>query len=377
MLLTLKKNVLIIQRDLGGGGAEKVLIDILNNFDYSRYNVTLLLIYKIGVYVQQINKNVNVQFVYDPKKYKSKIMQSIYCRFKTYLYDKHPKLLYKWFVDKNYDIEIAFLEGETTAFLYNSSNINSKKIAWVHTDISKYTEIRLNKEKIYYEKIDHIICVSKEAKKNFDKMYPKYIEKSSVIYNLIDCKLIKKHSNKPVSITSNVPLIIGVGRLSEGKRFDVLIKSHKLLIDDGVNHKLIILGTGSKESELKHLIKELNVENSVELLGFKKNPYPYIKLADVFVMSSDFEGFSLVTCEALVLGKAIVSTKCTGPIELLEDGKYGQLVECDNPMQLKEAIKRILINDKLKRDYEMKSVERSKMFNSKKTIEEIYTILDK
>ena len=372
----MKKNILIIQRDLGGGGAEKVLIDILNNIDYKKYNITLQLIYKTGVYIDSINKNVNVFSIYDPKKYKNRIIQSIYCRFNTFLYEKYPKVLYKLFIDKGYDVEIAFLEGETTKLLYNSSNKSSKKVAWVHIDMNSHDKSLLEKEKKYYERIDEVICVSNDCKKTFDNCFPKYKRKSKTLYNLIDVKKICNLAKEDVAFDSTIPCIIGVGRLTRQKRFDLLIRAHKLLIDEGIKNKLIILGDGESRGDLINLIKKLKVEKSVELVGFKKNPYPYIKKSDIFVMSSDYEGFSLVVAEAIALGKPIVSTRCVGPEEILNGGEYGQIVECGNQNELKEAIKKLLKDDKLKEYYQQKSQERRNSFNIENIMKQIYEIFE-
>lgn len=369
------KNITIIQRTLDGGGAEKVLVNLLNNIDYKKYNVKLLLIYKQGIYLDSINENVSVRSIYNPKRFKLRIIQSIYCRFMMFLYRYFPKLLYIFFVGKDSDTEIAFLEGEATRFLNFSINKRSTKIAWVHCNINMYREDKLKEFDNYYKYVDKIVCVSNDSKYNFDSAYPHYKDKSTVIYNLIDKNDIIKKSNQAIPYKFNHETTIAIGRLVEEKRFDLLIESHKLLIDEGIYHKLIILGTGPKEEELKKLIKKLNVENTVELLGFIKNPYPYIKNADILVLSSDFEGYPLVIAEALILGKPIVSTRCTGPTEMLDDGKYGILADCGDIFKLKEAIKCLLVDDELRNYYEQKSIERSRILNKENIMKDIYNIL--
>ena len=122
------------------------------------------------------------------------------------------------------------------------------------------------------------------------------------------------------------PIILGVGRLNEVKGFDDLIKAHKYLLMNNVKNKLIILGEGEQRGYLERLILELNVRDSVILKGFVDNPYKYMRSASVFVLSSKYEGFSVVIAEALSVGLPVVSTDCpSGPSEILEDGKYGLL----------------------------------------------------
>ena len=149
-----------------------------------------------------------------------------------------------------------------------------------------------------------------------------------------------------------------------------------MLIEEGIDSELLILGTGECKKNLEDLIKKYKLEKYVKLLGFSKNPYPYIKNADIFVSSSDFEGFSLVIAEAMILNKAIVSTKTNGPIELLDDGKYGILVDCNNPEQLKDSMKLILQNKDKKKYYEQKSNERNKIFEKETIIKQIHSCFE-
>lgn len=374
------KNIVFIMPNLGGGGAEKVIINILNNIDYKEFKVTLLLHCKDGIYIDQINKNVKLKYIYDPNKFIYnnifKYAHGIYYRIIMFLYNNFPKLLYRVLIGNKNKTEIAFLEGEPIRFLNNSSNNTSKKIAWIHTDIKSFDEERINKERYYYKRIDSIVCVSNDALNSFKEVYPEYGNKVEVIYNLIDSSEIVKKAKEYIDYKFNKNTIIAVGRLIDEKRFDVLIKAHKLLLDDGVENNLIILGEGFKRDNLNILIKNLNVESTVKLLGFKRNPYSYIDRSDIFVLSSDIEGFPLVVCEALCLGKAIVSTNCTGPVELLDNGEFGLVCNKNNELELKENLKKLLLNTEIKEFYENKSLERSKIFNIKNSMNTIYSIIN-
>jgi len=371
------KKILFIMNNLGGGGAEKVLIDILSVFDYKKYEVDILLVNNEGIYRDKLNENVSLSYIYKPIKYKNKAHRTLIetIRGKTIRY--FPSLVYKRKVKKKYDIEIAFLEGfPSTYILANSTNKYSKKIAWIHTDLSKSRTLSFKNEEKMYSKIDNIVCVSNECKEIFDTLYPMQSKKAEIIYNLINRDIIIEKSKESIDYTFSKPTIIGIGRLSSEKRFDLLIKAHKLLIDDGIENELIILGEGDKKAELKGLIEKLGISDTVKLLGFKSNPYPYIKNSDVLVMPSDFEGFSLVVAEAMILGKAIVSTKCVGPSELLDNGNAGVLTECGDEKEMKDAIKSILMESKVKKHYESKALKRSEDFNYNKIINKIYNLLD-
>lgn len=371
------KKILFIMNNLGGGGAEKVLLDLLEVFDYKKYKIDILLVTREGIYIDRLNDNIRLKSIYNPIRCKNKKIRNIieFIRGKFIRY--FATLIYSIVVKENYDVEIAFLEGfPTTYLLANSTNKTSKKIAWVHTDLEKSRTLSLKNEEKMYSKIDKVVCVSSECKDVFDRLYKSQSYKSEIIYNLINKEKIIDKANEKIEYNFTKPTIIGVGRLAKEKRFDILIKAHKLLLEDRVDNELIILGTGELEDELIDLTRKLGVDTSVKLLGFQKNPYPYIKKSDIFVMSSDFEGFSLVVAEAMVLGKVIVSTKCVGPCELLENGNVGIITTCGDEHEMKEAIKKLLTNDKEKRVYSERAIIKSNQFDVSDILNKIYNLLD-
>ena len=371
------KSILFIINNLGGGGAEKVLVDILNNFDYSMYSIDLLLLSEEGVYLNKINKNVKINSIVPKNKFKNKYINKIYRSMSYRMYKYFPSISCRLAIRKKYDVEIAFLEGHSTFLLSKSPNKNSKKIAWVHTDITKHKPISQRIEKESYDKVDKVICVSEEAKQKFIEVYPSYKEKVSVIYNIIDKDKILQMSNEYIKYETNKPTILGIGRLINSKRFDLLIKVYKKLLDDGIDCNLIILGEGGERSKLEELVYLLDIKDKVYMPGYIENPYAYIKKSDVLVVTSDIEGFSLVIAEAMTLGKAIISTDCTGPKELLEDNKYGIIIEKNNLQALFVNLKKFLLSDKYRKKYESLSIKRSKIFNKNEVIESIITLIEK
>ena len=366
------KKILFIIKNLNGGGAEKVLINLFNNIDYTKYKVDLLLLVEEGPYLDKVNKNVNVKSII-PKK---KIINIVYRSIISRTYSRFPKLIAKKFIGKRYDIEIAFLEGGSTKFLGESHNTVSKKIGWIHSDLKKHRQLSMEVEYNLYNKIDKIVCVSEQARDSFIELYPQYKSKVEVIYNLIENENILKLSKENVLYEFKHNTIVSVGRLTKAKRYDLLIKAHKLLIQDGIDAELIILGEGELRSDLENLIKELKIEDKVKLLGFHENPYPYIKNSTIYAMASDYEGFSLVVAEALILGKSVVSTNCTGVSELLGNGEYGELVDIGNEYMMKDRIKELLLNTEKRELYEKKALERSKIFDKNKVINQIQELLD-
>lgn len=371
------KKLLFIVDSLNGGGAEKVLYDILKNINLSKYKIELFLIENKGVYIEKIKKlEIDINYLF--KERKDFINNIIYRKFKSmiirilrHFYCKYP-LLIKKLKNKNYDIEIAFLEGYSTVLVANRKN-NSKKIAWIHTDLLKHKVLNNTLEKKSYQKINKIICVSEDSKKSVLELYPENKDKMQVIYNPIDKKNILEKSKEEINIkfNKNKINIMTIGRLIKIKGYDILLQSHNKLIKEGLNYNLIILGEGPERNNLEKYIKENNLENNTQLLGFKENPYSYLKEMDIFISSSRYEGYPLVLCEALCLEKPIIATNCTGPKEILENGKYGLLAEVENMDDLAIKMKKLILDKKLREKYSELSKKRAEIFNMRKTMQEI------
>lgn len=372
------KNILIMIHNLEGGGAEKVLKDLLDNIDNSKYKIDILLLERQGVYLKDIEEKYNVKSILKNRiKINNIILRKINSLIRRLIISlKTNRFILNTIVPNKYDIEITFLEGRCAKIISNRKN-NAKKIAWVHTDLEKHRSLSIKEEKKVYGRFDKIVAVSNDSKKSIIKLYPMYESKIEVIYNPIDVKKIRSMAklDKVEYKKDNINLVT-VGRLSYEKGYDILLQVHKELINEGYNHKLNILGEGSQEYKLRDFIKKHNLEETVKLLGFKSNPYPYIYNADGFITSSRYEGLSLVTAEALVLGKPIVSTKCAGPTEMLDNGKYGILVECESTESLKSGIKEIISSKDSREYYSNLALERSRIFDITKTMKDIELLLD-
>jgi glycosyltransferase involved in cell wall biosynthesis len=366
------KKLLIAIDNLGGGGAEKVLITLLNNLDTNKFSVTLLLLFNEGVYLNEVPPHVKINYLFNPKS--TLIRKTIYKLFK---YSPAEKI-YKNFIKETYDVEIAFLEGSTTKLISGSTNPNSQKIAWVHTDFSNYHWTvhyykNNEEERLQYKSFNEIVFVSDDARKGFENTL--HLKKNlNVIYNPINTEEIIEKS-KEEEITFDNLTVISVGRLIPQKGFDRLIKAHANLLKAGIKHHVVILGEGEERERLEQLCRDLNVESSVKFLGFQTNPYKYINAADIFVSSSRVEGLSLVVAEALILEKPVISTRCSGPIELLDNGKYGLIVE-NTGDALYDGLSFLLINNDERKKYELLAKQRKSFFDIQKVMEQIHELID-
>lgn len=363
------KRILFLMNTLTGGGAEKVLVDIVNNLDKDKFDVTLQTICDVGIYKDALNEKVRYKTIIKSKNiFWRKVMGHVLLKRMS------PRHFYKMYVDDNYDIEVAFLEGIPTKILAASDNPN--KFAWVHIDLYNYygqTKMfrSVQQNAGCYKRFKKIFCVSQSAKEGFKKRFG-FDENVEVLYNPVDENIIKEKANEPITeVEFNDKFkIITVGRLVHQKGYDRLMRVHKRLITEGYDYELWILGEGSERSKLEKYIYENDLCNSVRLLGFHSNPYKFVKKADLFICSSRAEGFSLVVAEALVLGCPVISTNCSGPNELLDESKYGLLVE-NNEEGIYAGIKTMLTDREKLLDYKKRAQIRGDQFSLKERIREL------
>lgn len=367
------KRILFLINTLVCGGAENVLVNIVNNIDNSKYEVTVQTISDGGEYEKRLNPDIKYKtLIKNKNKYYKRIMAYILLKLIP------AKIVYQRFIHNDYDIEVAFLEGFPTKIL--SESRNPEKYAWVHTDLYNY----YGQKKVFrtieenancYRKYKKIICVSDCAKQGFKKRIG-FDDNVEVLHNPIDDEAILEKSVEIIEEmnVSNNFKIITVGRLVYQKGYDRLLRVHKRLIDEGFNYELWIIGEGNKRKELETYINENKLNGSVKLLGYQSNPYKFMKEADLFVCSSRVEGFSSAVMEALILGIPIVTTDCAGMKEQLGESKWGLIVENSMDGLYNGIIS--MLNDKEKlKCYAEKAQIRGKqlsIYDSINKIEEIF-----
>lgn len=344
---------------LSEGGAEKVLRNLVNNMDQSKFDITVQTIneYEADKYLA---KGIKYKSIITCKSYVGKKMMQYWFRFCTAL-----KLTYPLYVKGDYDIEVAYLECGATKVMSASTNKKALKLAWVHCDLNK-KGIVSDKTKRQYKRFDKVICVSDDTKKVFDSCFDNCTE-SVVLHNVIDEEeIFEKAENKLRFARDNTAKnLIAVGRLAKQKAFDHLIKTCAKLRDDGYKFFLRILGEGPERENLSQLINNLKLTNHVELCGFVDNPYPYMKAADFIICSSKYEGFSTVVIEALILGKPVITTPCTGMYELLGNSKYGFIVD-DSEDGLYKGLKQMIDSPEVENRYITMAKKRGADFSKRK-----------
>lgn len=372
--------VLFFIESLAGGGAEKVLSTLVKHIDHTRYDVTVCTISGGGKYEKEVSDSVKyVAILKDPSSYTGIGKLWYVLKYKC-IYEWLPIwLVYCLFVPKDYDVEVAFVEGFATKLLAVSSNKKAKKVAWVHCDLKEfpwpvYTGVfkSLDEEISAYSKYDEVAVVSEASKNHFVEIYG-LADRTRCIYNPIDRKSIRALASlRKRALDDRRFRFVTVGRLTEAKGYDRLIEACSRLMCEGLDFELWIVGEGADRASLDKQVAGYGLTNVVKFLGFQKNPYQYLNQCDSFVCSSRTEGYSLVIAEAMCVGLPIISTRCAGPEEILDGGKYGVMVE-NSTDGLYEGMKKVLVMSDL-RGLKQLSAERAKSFDLEQTMLEVYDV---
>lgn len=375
--MTEKKSVLFIMPALPGGGAEKVLIDILRRFDRDRFQLTLLLLFRDDVYTSSIPDDVEVLYLHrrstlnHERIIRRLRMYGMYHRFVDWYY---KPLVRRKLKGRRFDSIVSFMEGAAVrmhSFIMDKGNRN---VSWVHIDLktkhwSKDFFRSDHQERDIYERMDGVAFVSDESRDKFIELFDYDKSNLTTIYNLIPRDEIRRAAAQK-DVRKEKFTIILVGRLNSQKRFDRAIDVAKKLREAGSDFEMRIIGEGELRGDLECRIEKYGLAGIVKLLGFRKPPYPDMAIADLYLSTSSSEGYPLTLCEALCLGLPVVSTKTTGPSEILDDSRYGLLVDHDID-SIYNGVKRMIDDEELREMYRVQSEKRSRMFDVEATMNRI------
>jgi len=365
---------------LRGGGAEKVLIDILRRFDFDKYEVELGLIFPVGVYLKDLPKEVKVRALYPKGKFKLRLYNKLIFQWpQRFNLDFIPKLYYNLLFNEKYDVEIAFMEGLSTKYLTWKEKKGAKRIAWVHIDLvnNHYTKkfFKTSKEESwYYKQFDKIVFVSKDSKNAFNQKFdvkgtPQFIQN-----NLIPLPEIMEKGDA-FNVQKKGFTLVSVGRLEDQKCFDRLVRLGDRLNADNYEFEIWIVGQGPLLDTLKQQVKDLSLERNIKFLGYQTNPYPFIKAADIYINTSLAEGYPLTVCEAICLNKPVVCTHNSGSEEILGQSEYGLLVDHDDE-SIYQGVKSLMDDpEKLAHLKEQASIRADK-FDEGKVMSEIFDLIE-
>lgn len=337
------KKILIAAYSLGLGGIETALVTLLKELE-KKYKITLILEKKEGIFLDKISSNIKI-IEYAPNNNKNVIMRKAINMIKQVIF----KIKYK----NKYDFSLAFATYSlSNGFVARTASENSA--LWIHLDYLAQNNNDEEKTKEYYKNLKcsefkKVIFVSQEARNNFVKLFPELQEKAIYCNNLINGREIEEKSEQEIEkediekINKKDEIIfLNVGRHDEQqKRLTKLIKVAKMLKEEKLNFKIIFVGDGQDNKLYKEQVKEYQLEDTIIFLGKKQNPYPYYKISDCVILTSDYEGYPVVFLESMILKKPIITTKVSDYKEI--EGKFG-IITTKETEDIYEKMKQFIEN---------------------------------
>ncbi|SHE69519.1 Glycosyltransferase involved in cell wall bisynthesis [Chryseobacterium takakiae] len=378
-----KKKILIRIGSLRHGGAEKVLVNFLKNLPPDKYEIDLLLNLYSGLYLQEIPSWITLHYLIKGEMITTNRPKDIPVKAFRVLYEKmflwFPFLLYRFILkNKKYDVEIAAIHAMYREIL-SSPQKNSKKIIWVQNDIFN---VKGYTPKVIREffRFDRILVISNKLRDGIYDLAKNEAEKASVIkiFNPIDRNDTLKKADAEIHdypFTDNLPTFVTVGTVYPQKGYDRLLNVHKKLIDEGFKHQLLIIGDGYDFNNIQDQLNRLGLQETAKMYGFSSNPYPYLKKADFYIMSSRHEGFPTIIAEALILNKPVSATDISGIRDLLEDGRLGTITP-NSEEGIYEGMKKFLTDTNIAEEYKNRIAKTELPFVLEKSVEHLQKIID-
>lgn len=368
----MKKKLLFLTVKFDTGGTEKVTYDIITRLNPDKYDITLMSMYGGGYYWDHLPEYVHKKFFF-PKFIRYVI---------RYVTTFPATLVHRTFIHEKYDVEIACGDDIPSRVIGHSPNLDSKKIAWIHMDVQErgyqgYEMRTAEGRKRFYRNFHKIVNVSNDCERKFCEKFGSDLP-TCVIYNPVPADDIRAQAaaHPAFALPEGKFNIVCIGRFTPQKGFDRLLDAVHHIRRKGINgFAVTILGDGYERPMLEQKIREYGLEDQVRLGGYVENPYAILRQADLFLLSSRDESFSLAVAEAMVLGIPVMSTRCTGPVELLKDGEAGLLV-ANSTEGILDGLERVLTEVSFYKELCAKAQENKNNFNIANQIAIVEALLD-
>lgn len=368
-----KIKILFLIHDLMHGGAEKVLLNLVNNMDHEKFDITVQTLFDVGVNKQFLSDKVHYITCYK-KMYRGNTKY-----FKLF----SPEKLYRKYIKDDYDILVAYLEGSCTRIISGCPDKNKVKITWRHFAENEKEFLQayrsMDEAKKIYQRFDKVVGVSQTVIDTFEDLTGlKGI--STVKYNTNETDKILKLCKDPVENPKfvekeDVLKICGVAKVRPRKGFMRLAEAHKRLQDEGYKYHIYILGEGEEQEKIQSYLDKNQIADSFTFLGYDTNPYKYVARCDWFICPSFEEGFSTAATEALVVGTPVVTTLCSGMKEMLgENNEYGIIVE-NSSEGVYEGLKEVVSKPELLEPYTRQAEIRGEKFSMQDTVDAVEDML--
>ena len=368
------KKILFLIHDLGHGGAEKVLVNLVNNMDRKKSDITVIALFGGGVNEQFLAPHVHYRSVFSRSIPGNSHIMKLFS----------PSLLHRFCVKEHYDVEISYLEGPSARVISGCGDESTKLVAWIHGEQhirrKAAASFRCYAEAYAcYSRFDYAVGVSQTVKSDFLSLF-ELKKPMGVLYNTNETDQIREAARECVEenvFSDGEFRIVGVGKVCPVKGFDRLARIHKRLRDDGYPVHTYILGVGPQQREIEAYLAEHDLQSSFTFLGYQTNPYKYMARSDLFVCSSHSEGFSTAATEALIVGTPVCTTDVSGMKEMLgEDNAYGIVTRNDDEA-LYRGIRRLLDDPALLEHYRRMAAERGNAFDKAHTVRAVEEMLER
>lgn len=368
------KKVCFLIPALDAGGAERVMLNLLRSLDRSRFTPLLVLLVKKGILLSDLPSDIRIRTVRGDKNgFFFKLLDSY--RIAKLLNEERPDLI----------ISFMWYTNAVTLFSRFIRRIKINIIISERTSTVSYEDFLSNfirgvVIRFLYPFADTIIAPSYGIKRKLVNNSGISKEKVIVIHNPVDIRTIRVKAEEGLEHTwyqGGKNTLIAVGRLRREKGFAYLLRTVSLLSSEGIDCKLVILGEGKERKNLQDLVNKLRIEDKVFLAGFQSNPYKYLSRSTIFVLSSLYEGFPNVLLEAMALGVPSIATRCqTGPEEIVTDGIDGLLVPPADEKALADAVRRLLLDEDLRKRLGEAGEKRAEDFSSDKIVKEYEALIE-
>lgn len=376
-----KIKVLFRHRSMEMGGVEKVILSMLNHLDKEKFEMTVCLNINQGELRDEFPKHVRKVFIANGKEdfSKNSVIQKLQLakrKLKLQKAQKNPKIAGK-LLNENFEVEIAPTYAAFSSVL-NSTNKNSKKIGWFHSDIT-LPKLQPLVPAILKQipQFDYFIFGSQQTKDILIETYPNLnIPENQVILNAIPIEELKTKAEAFKPKFPNKPIFVSVARLHSRKGFHKLMNAHAQLLKDGFDHHIIVIGDGDEKENLRKQAESLGVTQSFEFLGSLLNPYPYVKNADFFILPSESESWPLIIADSLILQKPIISTNVGGIPEMISHEKTGYLINYETS-EMYDAMKKFISEPEFVLKIKDNLTDIEKQFDNQKIFDAVENIITK
>lgn len=374
-----KKKIVFVTSCIQLRGVEKALLGMLNHIPKDAFDITLVLVETGSEYMDLVPDGVNIVRMSVPEQVRFDVNHGATARKNIYRAIKNGNLIEAGQIafrkkilrdplgqytvpfdklehlDGKYDIAVCYHSHNPFLLRYVVQKISAEhKVAWLHNDFyaSRFNPLPYREE---FSNCDRIFGVSQQVVDEFKEIFPSLTKRVYLFNNIVPVEQVRMQAKEfypeeyERSNQAGKHIILSIGGLDRQKGFDVAIESAGILKNRNIDFDWWILGEGFEESNLKNEIIEKGLVQYVHLIGTRKNPYPYIANAEIYVQPSRHEGYGIAVEEARILRRPVIATDFAGAREQIVHNESGLIVKFDKN-EISKAIEE-LIGDKEKQRY--------------------------